>query len=60
MRRLRIPAPTQLRLGLPEHGLEPVDRWWALPVAARETVLQILASMIAAGVVDDTGEEVAQ
>lgn len=58
MRRLRIAAPAQLRLGFPEHGLEPVDRWWALPDAARETVLQILASMITCGVVDDAAEEV--
>ena len=57
LRRLRIAAPAQLRLGIPEHGLDPVERWWALPDVSRESVLQILARMITAGVVE-TDEEV--
>jgi hypothetical protein len=52
LRRLRIAAPAQLRLGFPEHALGPVERWWALPHNARESVLEILARMIAAGVVE--------
>ena len=57
LRRLRIAAPAQLRLGIPEHGLDPVERWWALSDATMESVLQILARMITAGVVE-TDEEV--
>jgi len=58
LRRLRIAAPAQLRLGIHEYALEPVERWWTLPDAAKESVLQILARMIAAGVVetDEEGE----
>lgn len=52
MRRLRIAAPAQLRLGFVEHALQGPERWSSLPDAAREHVLQILARMIAAGVVD--------
>ena len=57
LRRLRIAAPAQLRLGIPEYALDPVERWWALPEVARESVLQTLARMITAGVVE-TDEEV--
>jgi hypothetical protein len=57
LRRLRIAAPAQLRLGFPEHALEPVERWWSLPEHAQETVVRLLARMIASGVVD-TDEEV--
>lgn len=51
MRRLRIAAPAQLRLGIPELSSTPVDRWQSLPEEARETVISILARMITAGVV---------
>ncbi len=52
MRRLRIAAPAQLTLGIPELALAPVDRWWALPAEAQEAVVCILARMIAAGVIE--------
>ncbi len=52
MRRLRIAAPAQLTLGIPELAPAPVDRWWALPSEAQEAVVCILARMIAAGVVE--------
>ena len=52
MRRLRIAAPAQLTLGIPDLALSPLERWSALPVEAREAVVRILARMIAAGVVE--------
>ena len=52
MRRLRIAAPTQLRLGFPDHALKPRERWWSLPEDAQETVIRLLARMIASGVVE--------
>lgn len=55
MRRLRIAAPAQLTLGIDE--LAPADRWWSLPEDARQTIVRILARMIADGVVV-TDEEV--
>jgi hypothetical protein len=58
LRRLRITAPAQLTLGIPDLALEPVERWWSLPEAAQEAVVCILARMIAAGVVE-ADEEVA-
>ena len=56
MRRLRIAAPAQLRLGFVDHALEPVERWWSLPKDAQETVIRLLARMIASGVVDGNEE----
>ncbi|MGH9092409.1 MAG: hypothetical protein ACRDZR_13695 [Acidimicrobiales bacterium] len=52
MRRLRIAAPAQLTLGIPKLAVEPIERWWSLPVEAQEAVVCILARMIAAGVVE--------
>ncbi len=52
MRRLRVAAPAQLTLGIPELALEPLERWWSLPIEAQEAVVCILARMIAAGVVE--------
>ena len=56
MRRLRIAAPAQLRLGFPDHALEAVERWWSLPDHAQEVVVVILARMIASGVVESDEE----
>jgi hypothetical protein len=60
LRRLRIAAPTQLVLDVPDVQLSAAQRWWSLPDAARATALSLLARMIAAGVVvevvsDDDG-----
>lgn len=52
MRRLRIVAPSQLPLALPEVVSRPVERWWSLPDAAQVAVLSLLARMITAGVVE--------
>ncbi len=52
MRRLRILAPAQLTLGIPELVTTPVDRWWSMPEETREAVVCILAKMIASGVVE--------
>ena len=52
MRRLRIAAPSQLPLALPEAASTPVQRWWSLPDAAQAAVLSLLARMIADGVVE--------
>ncbi len=51
MRRLRIAAPIQLPLGLPEVASTPTQRWSSLPDAAQREVLALLARMITAGVV---------
>ena len=61
MRRLRIAAPIQLPLGLPEEASTPTQRWSSLPDAAQREVLALLARMITAGVVveeviDDDGD----
>jgi hypothetical protein len=61
LRRLRIAAPIQLHLGLPEVASTPPQRWCSLPEAAQREVLSLLARMITAGVVeeeviDDDGE----
>ena len=53
MRRLRIAAPIQLPLGLPEVASTPGQRWWSLPETAQRDVLSLLARMIAAGVVEE-------
>ncbi|MGH9305490.1 MAG: hypothetical protein ACRD0I_01190 [Acidimicrobiales bacterium] len=57
MRRLRLLAPAQLTLGIPEIVTTPVDRWWSMSEEAQEAVIGILARMIANGVVEE-GEEV--
>lgn len=53
MRRLRIVAPIQLALVMPELALTPAQRWSALPDDARTTALSLLARMIANGVVEE-------
>ena len=55
MRRLRIAAPIQLALAMPETVSSPVQRWWSLPDGARATALSLLARMIADGVIDEEG-----
>jgi hypothetical protein len=52
LRRLRIAAPTQLGLFLPDVPLNPAQRWWSLPDRAQARALSLLARMIADGVVD--------
>ena len=52
MRRLRILAPAQLTLGIPELVTTPVERWWSMPEETREAVVCILAKMITSGVVE--------
>ncbi len=59
MRRLRLAAPAQLALDIPGLLITPAERWWSLPEEAQEAVVCVLARMIAAGVVDETDEEVA-
>lgn len=56
MRRLRIAAPVQLGLALPDAGERPEAIWWTLPEAARAQALAVLARLIAKGVFDE-GEE---
>jgi hypothetical protein len=53
LRRLRIAAPIQLPLALPEAASTPGQRWWSLSDTARAAVLALLARMIAAGVIDE-------
>lgn len=57
MRRLRIAAPTQLLLVMPEVASTPAQRWFSLPASAQATALSLLARMIADGVVDEEEEE---
>ena len=53
MRRLRIVAPIQLALVMPELASTPVQRWSALPDDAQMAALSLLARMIASGVVEE-------
>jgi hypothetical protein len=58
MRRLRIAAPSQLSLTLsPDEVLRGLQLWTALPDAAREQVLVLLARLIARGVIADDAKE---
>jgi hypothetical protein len=59
LRRLRIAAPVQLPLALPEVGSNSTQRWWSLPDDAQSVVLSLLARMITASVVVEevTGDE---
>jgi len=59
LRRLRLAAPDQLALDIPGLVITPSERWWSLPDEAQEAVVCVLARMIAAGVIDETREEVA-
>jgi hypothetical protein len=56
LRRLRLLAPAQLTLGIPEIVTTPVDRWWSMPDEAQEAGVGILARMIANGVVEEDEE----
>ncbi|MGO9333676.1 MAG: hypothetical protein ACLQCU_06450 [Acidimicrobiales bacterium] len=58
MRRLRIAAPAQLTLGIPDLTVSPAEQWSTLPTEAQEAVVCLLARMIAAGVVVSDEEEV--
>ena len=60
MRRLRIAPPVQLPLTLRDNNTAPAGIWAAMSEEAQAQVLVILARMIAAGVVADTGTEVAE
>ncbi len=58
MRRLRIAAPAQLSLTLsPGEMARGLQLWTALPDAAREQVLVLLARLIARGVIADEDQE---
>jgi hypothetical protein len=56
LRRLRILAPAQLTLGIPELVTTPIDRWWSMPEETREAVVCILVRMITSGVIEVDGE----
>ena len=56
MRRLRIAAPTQLALVMPELASTPAERWSALPDDAQTAVMSLLARMIANGVVEEVAD----
>lgn len=53
MRKVRIAAPAQLALVMPEAAATPLDRWRSLPERSQATVLSLLARMIADGVLDE-------
>ena len=53
MRRLRLAAPVQLPLDLPGAVPTAAQRWSMLPEPARQSVLVLLARMIARGVIDE-------
>jgi hypothetical protein len=52
LRRLRIVAPAQLRLSMEGLAHTPAERWAMLPAPAQESIVCILARMIAAGVIE--------
>jgi hypothetical protein len=56
LRRLRLAAPTQLVLVVPEAAPTAAQRWWSLPDGARMTALSLLVRMIVDGVVEEEGE----
>jgi hypothetical protein len=53
LRKLRLAAPAQQRLGIPGLESTPVERWWSLPREVQEAVVIILARMITGGVIDE-------
>jgi hypothetical protein len=57
LRRLRIAAPIQLPLGLPEVASTPPQRWCSLPESAQREVLALLARMITDGVVEEVSDD---
>lgn len=60
MRRLRIAAPIQLALVMPELASTPAERWFALPDDAQTAVMSLLARMIANGVVEEEVADAAE
>jgi hypothetical protein len=57
LRRLRIAAPVQLTLDISDLNRSGPECWWSLPSDAQETVIGILARMIASSVVDIEEED---
>jgi hypothetical protein len=57
LRKLRLAAPAQQRLGIPGLVTTPVERWWSLPREVQEAVVVILARMITGGVIVEEGGE---
>lgn len=58
VRRLRIASPRQLLLvSDPSERVDRTALWAEFPERSREAVLRLLASMIAAGIVDDDSAE---
>lgn len=53
MRRLRIAAPAQLRLGIAGIVMNPSERWWQFPPHSQQAAVAILARMIATSVVEE-------
>jgi hypothetical protein len=53
LRRLRLAAPAQLTLAIPDLVITPTERWRSLPKEAQEAVVSILARMIALGVIEE-------
>ena len=53
MRRLRIAAPAQLRLGIAGIVINPSERWWQFPPHSQQAAIAILARMIATSVVEE-------
>jgi hypothetical protein len=53
LRRLRIAAPTQLALVIPEAALSAAQRWFSLPDRAQAEALSLLVRMIGHGVIVD-------
>jgi hypothetical protein len=56
LRRLRLAAPTQLALVMPELASTAAERWSALPDDAQMAVMSLLARMIANGVVEEVSD----
>jgi len=58
LRRLRIAAPAQLRLGIAGIVTNPSERWLLFPSHSQQAAVAILAKMIARSVVEEQPEEV--
>jgi len=56
LRALRIAAPVQPSLALPDALCDSGDRWWSLPEESRQQVLALLARLIARGILEE-GEQ---
>ena len=57
MRRLRIAAPAQLRLGIAGIVMNPNERWWQFPLHSQQAAVAILARMITTSVVEEQPDE---